>query len=425
MDDGSDTGDEADQLLPREELLPLIISQLQHYGLNSIAKVVAEASQTPHSLNPSSTLAELCFAGKMAREGGDDGGDIIPANVREDISEDEEEVEDKFEGGKAGGMTGVTKPVPSHTPWFSTQHREACRTAAFSADGKYIATGSADASLKILDVSRIRASHLHNAPEKPVIRTLYDHTGPINDVGFHPNGTVVASCSHDQSIKLFDVQKPNVKRSFRYLQDANIVRSIHFHPSGDYIAAGTDHEAVRIFDVHTLKCFTTPTGIDGHTGAINKIRYSTSGKIFATASEDGSLKTWDTATGTPTSTLPSAHSGTSATSVTFSKSGRYILSCGLDSTGRLWDLRMNRCVQEFKGGVNKEIYTTFTFLGNEDYVLGPDETDWGVLMWDSRTGDLIKRIGAHLAPIRCIVGSPTDSGFVTCSDDYRAKFWSE
>lgn len=81
-----------------------------------------------------------------------------------------------------------------------------------------MATGSEDSSLKVLDVARIKAAYHNGAPEKPVIRTLYDHIAPVNDVHFHPNGTVLASCSHDQSIKLFDIQKPTVKRSFRYFQ---------------------------------------------------------------------------------------------------------------------------------------------------------------------------------------------------------------
>ncbi|KAJ3127594.1 cleavage stimulation factor, 3' pre-RNA, subunit 1, partial [Irineochytrium annulatum] len=68
--------------------------------------------------------------------------------------------------------------------------------AAYSTDGRYIATGSSDHSLKVIDVQKIRDQHLNsnNDPaDKPVIRTLYDHTAAVNDVAFHPNGTVLAS----------------------------------------------------------------------------------------------------------------------------------------------------------------------------------------------------------------------------------------
>ncbi|KAI8919932.1 WD40-repeat-containing domain protein [Powellomyces hirtus] len=430
MDDTTSSDGEDVNYMPKETLLPLIISQLQHYGYNSIAQVVAEASETSLVFDPQPTLAELCYYGKNAREN-DDADEIVPVDLTEEIS-DEEDDQDGSGNENGSGSKGwndgepqAPKPIPNLTTWFSTQHRESCRTAVFSADGKYIATGSEDSSLKVLDVSRIKMSYRDGGVEKPVIRTLYDHMAPVNDVQFHPNGTVLASCSHDQSIKLFDIQKPNVKRSFRYLQDASIVRSIHFHPSGDYIAAGTDHEAVRIFDVHTLKCFTSPSSNDAHTGPINKIRYAPSGKIFATAGEDGSIKIWDTVSGQSTRTIERAHSGRPVTSVKFSKSGRYVLSCGLDSVGRLWDLQNGSVVQEFMGASQKDIYTVNTFNYNEEYVLGTDEADSAIVLWDSRSGAMMKKIPAHMGPVRCIAASPIENAFVTCSDDYRAKYWGE
>jgi cleavage stimulation factor subunit 1 len=71
--------------------------------------------------------------------------------------------------------------------------------------------------LKLLDVNKMK-NRSGDAGDKPVIRTLYDHTEPVNDLSFHPNGLVLASCSNDQSIKLFDLSKTGVKRAFRYLQ---------------------------------------------------------------------------------------------------------------------------------------------------------------------------------------------------------------
>jgi len=85
----------------------------------------------------------------------------------------------------------------------------------YSQDGKYIATGSADTSLKVLDVAKM---NMRTDEEKPVIRTLYDHVSTVTDISWHPGGLALASASEDKSIKIYDLQKPSVKRSFRYLQ---------------------------------------------------------------------------------------------------------------------------------------------------------------------------------------------------------------
>ena len=75
---------------------------------------------------------------------------------------------------------------------YVTAHKGPCRAGAFSADGQLCATGSQDASIKILDVERMLAksnsteaarqagagNQATTQPEQqghPVIRTLYDH----------------------------------------------------------------------------------------------------------------------------------------------------------------------------------------------------------------------------------------------------------
>lgn len=51
--------------------------------------------------------------------------------------------------------SSITSPdAGSYETYYVTAHKAPCRTAAFDAAGSVIATGSADASIKILDVDR-------------------------------------------------------------------------------------------------------------------------------------------------------------------------------------------------------------------------------------------------------------------------------
>lgn len=95
-----------------------------------------------------------------------------------------------------------------------------------------MATGSVDASIKILDVERMLAK---SAPEEtetgrgeqqghPVIRTLYDHTDEVSFLEFHPKEPVLASGSRDCTVKLFDISKASVKKAHKVFTVCDCVK---------------------------------------------------------------------------------------------------------------------------------------------------------------------------------------------------------
>ncbi|MEQ2242688.1 cleavage stimulation factor, 3' pre-RNA, subunit 1 [Ilyodon furcidens] len=68
--------------------------------------------------------------------------------------------------------------------------------------------------------------------------------------------------------------------------------------------------------------------------------------------------------------------------------------------------------------------TQGAFNHTEDYVLLPDDRTISLCCWDSRTAERKNLLSlGHNNIVRCIVHSPTNPGFMTCSDDFRARFW--
>lgn len=68
--------------------------------------------------------------------------------------------------------------------------------------------------------------------------------------------------------------------------------------------------------------------------------------------------------------------------------------------------------------------TQAVFNHTEDYILLPDERTISLCCWDSRTAERRNLLSlGHNNIVRCIVHSPTNPGFMTCSDDFRARFW--
>uniref|UniRef100_A0A915AYT7 Cleavage stimulation factor 50 kDa subunit n=2 Tax=Ascarididae TaxID=6250 RepID=A0A915AYT7_PARUN len=330
-----------------------------------------------------------------------------------------------------------TSPEPSmYETIYLTSHKSPCRASTFNVDGTLLATGSADCSIKILDVERIIAREVRgevnlteNGPDAqhPVIRTLYDHIDEVNCLAFHPREQILVSGAGDFTVKMFDYSKTAVKRAMKTIFEVEPIRALSFHPGGEFLLVATNHPTLRLYNVETQQCYVCSVPTDQHRETIMDVNYSDNARLYVTGSKDGDVKVWDGISNRCVETFQRAHDGAQITSAAFTRNGKYILTSGLDSIVKLWELSTNRCLIAYTGaGATgaQEYPIHASFNHNEDYVLFPDEKSGSLCSWDARNADR-KRLLAlgHTAATRTFTHSPTMPAFVTGSDDYRARFW--
>lgn len=331
-------------------------------------------------------------------------------------------------------QTSAPEPAMYETAYV-TSHKDKCHSGAFSPDGNLVATGSVDASIKILDVDRMLAKSDPDAVEvhpdaimgHPVIRTLYDHLDEITCLEFHPKEQILLSGSKDTNIKLFDFSKASAKKAFKTYTDAVPITSMSVHPTGDYLLAGSENAAVRVIDLATCCCFVSSRPSDHHTKPVTSVKYSSDARMFASSSKDGDVKVWDGVSGRCVQTISRCHDGSEVCSVSFSRNGKYLLTSAMDSVVRLWELSTGRCLIAYTGAGTIATQTASTnsmFNHTEDFVLFPDEATTSLCSWESRTGQRKNLLSlGHNGPIRFMVHSSCTPAFITCSDDFRARFW--
>lgn len=254
-------------------------------------------------------------------------------------------------------------------------------------------------------------------------KTFYHHTQAINDIDFHPYQTAFVSAGQDATIQFCDIRQPNGKRSARTWTETDKVNSVRYHPSGDFLLVGTDHPMVRVYDVKTSQAFTSIQPQDHHYGKVNQVRWSEDGSFYVSCSADGYVKIWDSVTNRCERQIPKAHFGHNVISISVSRSGRYLLSSGADSAIKLWDMGSGEVISVY----DKHKYTSdrgsVEFSHNEEYILAVDESSSAAIVYNTRSAELEQRLVGHNGVVRYIASSPLEPALMTCSDDFRSRFW--
>ncbi|KAJ8915128.1 hypothetical protein NQ315_000380 [Exocentrus adspersus] len=221
----------------------------------------------------------------------------------------------------AADFTGKVWDAISGEELHSFQHNHIVKSVNFSKDSALLTTGSNEKLVRIFDLNKPDAG-----PE-----VFSGHTGGIRHVSFFRDDTHLVSCADDKTLRVWDrasgkeVQKvefASTPNSLEVSKDGSVitvayanhvsfldsgtlskireftiptaVNSASLHPEKSMFVTGGDDLKVYKFD------YTTGTEIEsfkGHFGPVHCLKFSPDGELYASGSEDGTLRLWQTTIG--------------------------------------------------------------------------------------------------------------------------------
>jgi WD40 repeat protein/ribosomal protein L40E len=197
---------------------------------------------------------------------------------------------------------------------------------AFSPDGELIAVGGNDSQIWVWRVA--------DASSMTVLR---GHSDAITSVAFSPDGKTIASAANDTTVRLWRVADGRQLRTF--YGHTQVVHTIAWSPDGKLIASGGGSSSipldrsVRIWRPEDGRLVRT---LDGHMGNINSVTWSPNGQMLASASGDQTVRVWRIQDGSTCLTLTTADLRGAGGTVAFSPDSQTIASGHWDNTIRLW-----------------------------------------------------------------------------------------
>jgi Tol biopolymer transport system component len=288
------------------------------------------------------------------------------------------------------------------------------------------------------------------------VHDLSGHTGTVRGLAFSPDGKRLASCSLDNTVRVWDVAARKEQRNWRAFY--NGFTSAAWSPDGKKLATTSQNRFVPVWNPDTGAAWRTFTGhMNLAYGAVfstdsktviscahepmvrvweaetaREVRYfkaddggvvwglalSPDGKTLATAGQDKSVRLFDPATGTELRRLTGHTDAVMA--VAFSPDGHTLVSTGNDKTVRLWEIATGK--ERLKIDAHTS-YVRSVAVAGDGRTIASGGFDHTVRLWDAFTGKELKKLEGHKQAVWAVRFAPDDKLLASGSDDHLVKLW--
>ncbi len=308
-----------------------------------------------------------------------------------------------------------------------TGHTDHVKAVAFSPDGRTLASGSADRTVRLWNVT----DPVHPAPLDP---PLTGHTSFVNAVAFSPDGHTLASGSSDQTVRLWNVTDPThpIPLGPPLTGHTNTVRAVVFSPDGRTLASGSRDQTVRLWNV-TDPTHPTSLGqpLTGHTNYVDAVTFSPDGHTLASSSWDRTVRLWNVTDPTHPTPLGTPLTGYTNTvnAVAFSPDGHTLASGSADQTVRLWNVtdpaHPAPLGQSLTGHTS---YVSSVAFSPDGHTLASASYDRTVRLWNvtnpTHPTPLGPPLTGHTNTVNAVAFSPDGHTLATSSADQTVRLWN-
>ncbi|MBE7469886.1 MAG: hypothetical protein DPW09_14045 [Anaerolineae bacterium] len=368
----------------------------------------------------------------------------------------------------AAGETLLEPPLQVKPEAAVTAHRDVVLALAFSPDGRQLASASADNTTKIWSLASVLDSGTLMPPA--LGGGVYEvaqlaHGAGVWSVAFNPTGRWLATGSADRTARLWDISNGSGREIGRLLHPDD-VKKVLFSPNGLWLATMSSDDTARIW--LTAASHNNET-INGrivaeihHAGPINALAFSPNSRWLATASADDTSQVWETATGRQVAQIRHADDLTAVAfspAVPASAERPWLATSSRDGSTRVWEVASGSEIKQLPQpdwilglhfspngqwlaarsrfvvrvwGTASDLpvaqmehadgWISSASFSPDSYWLATGSQDKTARLWQTATGKEVAKLD-HSGPVHLVLFSPTGRQLATVSNDNIVRLW--
>lgn len=294
-------------------------------------------------------------------------------------------------------------------------------------------------------VSRRKQDPVSWLPKYPPRHSLESHRDTVNSVAFHPVFSSIASGSDDCTIKIWDWELGELEHTVKGHTRAVLDVDYGGPRGGTLLASCSSDMNIKLWDpADEYKNIRTLLGHDHSVSAVRFIAHeatgpASTGHLLVSASRDQTLRLWDYFTGHCVKILQD-HTGW-VRDVCPSRDARFLLSAGDDMTVRLWDISLPNPESKLAMLGHEHFIECCAFAPSASYqhfahltglkpppvsstaeFMATGSRDKTVRIWDAHGTCLVTLVG-HDNWVRAVAFHPGGKYLLSVSDDKTLRCW--